>query len=647
VVTAAAYWPVRHHPFVNFDDPQYVTENAPVLEGLTWPGVKWAFTTGHAGNWHPVTWLSHMLDVELFGVDAGAHHAVSLFLHIVTTLLLFAVFVRMTGATGASAFVAAVFAVHPLHVESVAWIAERKDVLSGLCFVLTLWTYVSWVRRPTAARYLVMLACFAIGLMAKPMLVTLPFVLLLLDRWPLGRGPSVSEKLPLFALATTSSIVTFVVQQQAGAVRTFDAVPFATRLANAVTAYVSYLWQAVWPVGLAPIYPYPASPSPAIVLGAAAVLVAITWLAWQWRRERPYVPVGWFWYVGMLVPVIGLIQVGSQPIADRYTYLPLIGISIAIAWGVREIGAGWSRRDGAAAGAIAVIAVAMAIATRAQVAHWESSIALWQYAASAVPGNYRAHTNLGHALAAERRLDEAIAQNREAIRIKPDYAEARNNLGSALLDAGKPGEALTHLHEAVRLSPRYVTAHNNLGLALAATGQTDEAIDHFTQAVRLNPRFAPAYGNLGVALAQRGRLDEAVSAFRESVRLQPAAAEAHQNLARALTDRGRREFEQGQLLAALSDFDAAIATHRAFADAFHERGRVLLAMGRQDEGLQALIEASRLAPKAADFHYDTAVALLRLNRIPDALRMLEAALLADPNHAQARATAQALLKRGR
>jgi tetratricopeptide (TPR) repeat protein len=657
-LTAAAYWPIRQHPFVNFDDPQYVVENPRVTEGLTWPGVQWAFTTGHAGNWHPLSWLSHMADVELFGVNPGAHHLVSLVLHIVSALLLFGVLLRMTGATGASAFVAAVFALHPLHVESVAWIAERKDVLSGLFFMLTLWTYVSYVQRPSAIRYAVVLVCFALGLMAKPMLVTVPLVLLLIDLWPLARmeGPVfrpavlrslVVDKLPLFAIAIASSIVTFVVQQQAGAVRTFEVLPITTRLANAVVAYVTYLWQAIWPAGLAPIYPYPASLSPVVVIAAATALAAITWMAWRWRHERPYVLVGWLWYVVMLVPVIGLVQVGSQPVADRYTYLPLIGVTIAVAWGARELLTRVSRGPAIAGVTIAAIAIVLAIATRWQVEHWRTSITLWQHATHAVPGNYRAHINLGHALEIAGRRDEAIGQTREAVRIKPGDAEARNNLGRQLLESGQTAEALAESREAVRLSPRGVSAHNNLGLALAAAGQTEESIVHFTEATRLAPLFAPAHSNLGVALARLGRLDQAIAVLQESLRLQPGQTQAQLNLARALTDRGRRRFEEGELNGALGDADAAIAVQSGFAEAHHERGRALLALGREEEAVRALIDAARLAPTVADFHYDAAIVLARLKRIPDALRMLEAALLVDPNHAEARAAAQALLKAGR
>jgi tetratricopeptide (TPR) repeat protein len=588
-----------------------------------------------------------MLDVELFGVEPGAHHLVSLALHVAATLILFAALTRMTAAAGASAFAAAVFALHPLHVESVAWIAERKDVLSGLLFTATLWAYAIYVRKPGWRRYSLVLALFAPGLMAKPMLVTLPFVLLLLDAWPLGRWrgwPTVREKLPLLALAAASSIVTFVVQEQAGAVRSFEALSMPARAANAVVAYVTYVGQTFWPAALAPIYPYPLSRPAAVVAGAMAFVAAVTALAIWRRRDRPYLAVGWFWYIGMLVPVIGLVQVGSQPTADRYTYLPMIGLALAVAWLARDAALRWQRGRVVAAALAVLVVAACAVTTRAQVTHWRSSIDLWRHAVRAVPGNYRAHTNLGHALEEAGRLDEAIAEYREATRIRPGYGEALNYLGSALLDSGRPDEALQVLEEAVRAWPRYVPALNNLGLALAAQSRPNEAVGRFREAIGLGPGFAPAHGNLGVVLAGQGRLDEAVAAFREARRLQPDAAQARANLARALTDRGRRHVAERRLEAALRDFDAALEAQYSFPDAHHERGKALAAMGRPDDALGALVEAARLAPTVADFHYDVAVVLIQLKRYGEAAERLQAALTIDPVHAEATAAVHALAK---
>jgi protein O-mannosyl-transferase len=659
-LSIAAYWPIRHHPFTNFDDPQYVAENQMVIAGLTSEGARWAFTTGHAGNWHPVTWLSHMLDVDLFGVRPGAHHTMNLVWHSATTLLLFGWLRRVTGAAGRSAFVAAMFAVHPLHVESVAWIAERKDVLSAFFWMATVSAYTSYVRRPTAWRYAMVLVTFALGLMSKPMLVTLPFVLALLHVWPLrderddaSIGAAVSRHarplLPLVAMALASSVVTFLVQQQAGAVRSLDVLPLSARIGNAVVAYVTYLWQAVWPADLAPIYPY-APHSTVSVIGAAMLLTAVSAFAWRLRRTAPYFLVGWCWFLGTLVPVIGLVQVGSQPVADRYTYIPFIGLAIAVAWGaealVRRATERSALRTTVAAGAVVIVLVWAGL-TRVQASHWRTSVSLWQHATAAVPGNYRAHSNLGHALEAEGRLDDALAQYAESVRLRPQFAEGRNRLGSALLDKGRVDEAITELREAVRILPSYVPPHNNLGLALAAAGQMDEAVTQFREAIRLDPEFAPAHANLGVAYANLGRMDDAIVAFDAAMRLQPQSAQVRTNLARALTDRGRRLVQSGRLDDAMREFDAAVTAQPNFADAHHERGRALAALGKLDDSLKALMEASRLAPSVADYHYDVAVVLVRLSRSADALQMLQAALTVDPNHAEARAAATALLKRGR
>ena len=648
------YWPVGQHEFINFDDPAYVTENVHVTDGLTAAGVRWAFTSGHAGNWHPLTWLSHMTDVELFGVQSGRHHLVNVALHVLSAVLLFWLFLRLTQQRWPSVFVAGVFAVHPLHVESVAWIAERKDVLSACLFMLTLHAYVSYVRRPQASRYMVLITVFALGLMAKPMVVTTPFVLLLLDYWPLKRlqrsegwRAVVAEKLPLVAMAAASSAVTYIVQSQAGAVRTFDVLPFSVRLANAVVSYVGYLVKAFWPAALAPIYPYPLNRSWLLVAGAALLIGAITTVVILLRRSRPYLAVGWFWFIGMLVPVIGLIQVGSQPIADRYAYLPLVGISVAVAWGLRGLVAGKPVAERAVSLAAAVAIVALAVVAHRQVTYWRTSEALWQHAIAVVPGNYRAHANLGQVLAELGQYDAAIAQEREAIRIKSDFADAHHYLGSALLDAGKVDEAVVALREALRLRPRYVAAHNSLGLALAAQQKSAEAAEHFEEARRLSPDFAPAHGNLGVALANQGKIDEAIAALSEAVRLQPQSAHAHTNLARAYTDRGRRRLSDRATAEALRDFEAAIDVQPNFPDAHHERGRLLAGFGRDDEALRALLEASRLAPGVADFHYDAAVVLVKLGRYSDALRLLEGALAVDPNHAEARAAIAEILKRRR
>jgi tetratricopeptide (TPR) repeat protein len=651
--TAVVYAPVRQHEFVNFDDPQYVGENPAVSDGLTGHGVRWAFTTGQAGNWHPLTWLSHMADVERHGLDAGGHHLTSLLLHVASTLLLFGVLHGLTGALWRSAVVAALFAVHPLHVESVAWVAERKDVLSALLFFLTVWAYVRYVRRPRWTSYAVASVLFALGLMAKPMLVTLPFVLLLLDWWPLGRArvPSARrrlllEKLPLLGLALASSIVTLLVQQRAGAVKGFDALPLARRLANAVIAYVAYMAQTLWPTRLAAIYPYPSSIPGGRVAGALAILAAASLLAIRAARRYPYVPVGWFWYLGTLVPVIGLVQVGSQPMADRYTYIPLVGLFMVVAWGVPDLLARWAHRDLALGVAAALVIAGCTIAAREQVRYWRNSTALWEHAIAVTAENHRAQASLAHALAKQGRLDDAIEHYFEALRIKPGYAEAHNNLGLALADKGRAGEAIGHYFEALRALPDYGEAHNNLGVALTAEGRRGEAIRHFSEALRIDPAVAESHNNLGVALAREGRLDEAIRQFSEALRLRPAYAEAQKNLAVAYNGIGAALADQGRAGEAIARYSGALRLRPDLVDARANLGRALAGQGRVDEAIRELQEAARLEPRDADLQYDVAVLLARKGRTTEAVHHLQTALALDPTHPAARRALEALRRAG-
>jgi protein O-mannosyl-transferase len=478
------YAPVRHFDFVQLDDPAYVTENPQVLKGLTGESVVWALTTGHAANWHPVTWLSHMLDVQLFGVAPGAHHAVNLLLHIVNTLLLFGILLRLTGATWRSAFVAALFGVHPLHVESVAWVAERKDVLSTLFWMLTTWAYVAFARAPrseaasSASRgrrtglYLLALASFSLGLMAKPMLVTLPFVLLLLDWWPLGRWtpgrpldreahpvrniwPLVREKVPLFALAAASSVVTVIAQQRGGAVSTLETNPFGLRLQNAVVAVVAYLRDMLWPAGLTVFYPFPESVPGWQLAVACLVLLAISAAVFRLARREPYLPVGWLWYLGTLVPVAGLVRVGLQARADRYTYVPLIGVFIMMAWGAASVAARVRvLRHGIPVAAAAGVLVC-ALAAREQVGYWKDNVTLWTRATMLTlhVDQYEAHMSLGTSLGNQGRIDEAGRHFAEAVRLRPQSDAARYSLGLALAKTGRAAEAADEFNEALRLNP--------------------------------------------------------------------------------------------------------------------------------------------------------------------------------------------------
>ncbi len=546
-LVALAYESVRRYGFLRFDDPLYVSENPHIAHGLTWGAVRWALTSGYAANWHPLTWVSHMLDIQLFGMDAGAHHVTNVLLHLGSTLLLFGVLLRMTGAVWRSAFVAGLFGVHPVHVESVAWVAERKDVLSALFWMLTLWAYVGYARQRRLGRYLLVVALFALGLMAKPMVVTLPFALLLLDFWPLRRLSSLGgeqstraliiEKIPLFALSVASSVITFLVQREGGTVAAGEHLSLATRVENAVTAYVSYLGKALWPSHLAAYYPYPRAFSLAAVAASALLLVAVSAGVVRFARRYPYLPVGWFWFLGTLVPTIGLVQVGTQAMADRYTYLPLIGIFIIIAWGVADLASRWPVRRSAVAAVAGAVLLGCTLASRAQVRYWQTDKMLWAHALDVTTDNYGAQSYLANALAAEGDLAGAIAHNVEAIRILPEFAEAHNNLGPVLARAGRLDEAIAEFTEAIRLHPKYPDAHSNLGLALASQGKLEEAVSHYREAIRLDADHARAHANLGVAYQRLGRTADAIRELEVAATLNPDNANVRRALALLKTPR--------------------------------------------------------------------------------------------------------------
>jgi tetratricopeptide (TPR) repeat protein len=540
--------------FVNYDDPQYVTDNPHVRAGLSAESARWAFTTTEACNWHPLTWLSLQLDYELFGLRPWGYHLTNVLLHIANTLLLFLVFRRMTGAVWRSAVVAGLFGLHPLHVESVAWVAERKDVLSTFFGLLALAAYLGYVRRPGVLRYLPVLLALALSLMAKPMLVTLPAVLLLLDYWPLGRlrprGEAapvsralvLGEKVPLLALAAASCVMTVYAQAQGGAVEALEKLPLGLRCANAVVSYVRYLGMALWPGGLAGFYPHPRQALPAAQVAAAAALLAgLTALALAAARRRPYLAVGWLWYLGTLVPVIGLVQVGPQALADRYTYVPLIGLFLALVWGGADLLEGLRCPRGLSAGVAAALLGACLLGTWRQAGLWHDSGTLWRHALAVNPDNYLAHDALGAYLWKRGERTEALAHCAEAVRLNPDFADARFNLSVALAARGQADEAVEQVRQAVRLKPRHAPAQHNLGVALWARGALDEAAEHLAAAVAVDPTYASAWHYLGVVRAQQGRLDDAVACQRCAVELRPGEPRYHCGLAFALAEQGQRE----------------------------------------------------------------------------------------------------------
>lgn len=582
LLTVGAYASVRHFDFVNFDDQLYVTDNPHVRAGFSWAAVAWAFGSSYAANWHPLTWVSHMLDVEFFGLNPGPHHVVNLIWHVANTVLVWLVLRRLTGSTYRSAIVAAVFGVHPLHVESVAWVAERKDVLSAFFGLLTIWFYAGYVQRPAAWRYATALLLFVLGLMSKPMLVTLPFVLLLLDVWPLGRtrlvaaahggtgrapwGRLILEKVPFLAAAAASSVATFVVQQHAGAVATLEAVAPAARLTNTFISYVMWAWTTLWPRDLAALYPRPDSPQYALAVASLLALIVTTGLV-IWKGKRyPYLPVGWMWFVGMLVPVSGLVQIGVAARADRYMYLPVLGLLFAAVWGIADLGRHWRVARPALIGAAITVILVLAAATRVQAGYWRNGLVLWQHALEVTTNNSRAHANLGTSLAEIGRHAEAADEDRKAIAIEPNMPQAHNNLGLALAATGHVGDAIEEYKKAIALLPTYAAAHNNLGGALMDAGELEEAAGQYALALRGRPDDAQIHHNLGAALAMQGHLPEAVREFLEAVRLEPGRAEFHFALGITYAQQGEDAEAIAQLKTALALNPAHDGARRALAE---------------------------------------------------------------------------------
>jgi tetratricopeptide (TPR) repeat protein len=663
LVTVAVYWPATGHDFVNYDDPGYVTENAQVTGGLTLENLKGAFSTIVLSNWHPLTMVSHMLDCQLFGLKPWGHHLTSVLLHAANTALVFLLLRALTGALWRSVLVAALFGWHPLHVESVAWVAERKDVLSTFFGLLALIFYGRYARPKIGNRkseigyYLLALFFFALGLMSKPMLVTWPFVMLLLDYWPLGRvrnaecgvqsqksvphltgatkpsdGSStldpdparagsqlstvcrlVLEKIPFFALAAVASVVTYVVQQHGGAVKTVGSLPLGARSGNALISCCRYVGKLFWPVDLAVFYPHPGYWPLAEVLLAGGLLLGITAFVFVKRGRYPYLLMGWLWYCGTVVPVLGLVQVGRQAMADRYTYIPSLGLLVLAVWGAYEFARSWRHHVIAlsvAAFAASVICLAL---TRQQLGYWKDSEALFRHAIEVTENNYLAYNNLGNALDSKGQTDEAIRQFQEAIRLRPHDANAHYNLGLVLVKKGQTDEAINQFQKVISLRPDDAEAHNNLGNALLIKGQTNEAAIHYREAIRLKPDGATAHYNLGTMLADNGQIAEAISEFRAVIRLRPDDAMAHNYLGTALETKG-------QTAEAIRQYQEAIRLGPDFAAAYNNLGYLWARRGENLDQARALIEkAVQLEPKNAAFLDSLGWVLFKLNRPREAL----------------------------
>ncbi len=543
LATLVVYGEVGSHQFIHFDDEAYVSNNPAVRDGLTLKGVHWAFTTLYAGYWMPLTWLSHMLDCQLFGLNPGGHHYTNLLFHIANTLLLFLWLLRVTRAPGPAFLVAALFAWHPLHVESVAWVAERKDVLSTFFWLLTMWAYLWYAERPAWSRYLFILLSFSLGLMAKPMLVTLPLVLLLLDYWPLHRwtpglpeekaASRVSgrrlllEKVPLLILSGLCSAVTIFAQRASGALAPLGEVPLSERLATALVAYVWYPLKMFWPARLAVLYPYPLDSVPLWQELGAGLFLALTSLLLVRRRRRfPYLPVGWLWYLGTLLPVIGLVQAGDQAWADRFTYVPLIGLFIVCAWGARDLTAGWAGARVLRPAGAGIILAALLVCTFFQVRLWRDSITLFRHTLRVTQDNYIIHHNLGVALMARGRREKAVPHFLAALRLNPYNARAENKRGEDLVAQGKIAAGIARFQRAVKLKPDFPEAYNNLGLAYARQGLLDQALAMFHQAIALDQNFAAAYKNLGITLTCQGQTPKAREMLEKALQINPNDTEA-------------------------------------------------------------------------------------------------------------------------
>ena len=562
MATLAAYWLVLQCDFVNYDDPDYFSANPHVLAGLTPGNIGWALTTGETGNWHPLTWLSLMLDANLFGPGPAGPHVTNLFFHLANTVLLFVLLRRLSSATWRSALVAALFALHPLHVESVAWVSERKDVLSAFFALLSLLFYTRDAQNKLAtgggvaaaagafdARlwtrdYILALSFFAAGLMSKPMVVTLPAVMWLLDWWPLRRfnvqNPGFSvrslirEKWPFLLLSVLSCRVTFVSQQKGGALTSLTTLPLISRLENAFVGYARYLGKIFWPVNLANPYPYPGHWPAGLVIFAVVLVVGVSVAVWSLRRQAAFVAVGWFWFVGTLIPVTGLVQVGTQSMADRYTYLPSIGIFVIIAWSLGRMTADRAWRKGLAGLAAGTALLACAGATHRQVQYWQNNETLFNHTLSVTENNYLAYNNLGTCLSKKGQLNEALDCFQTALQIRPDNPDVLYNLGNVYARLGRWDEAITNYQRALQLTPDQADILNNLGFALATRKQLPEAIACFEAALKINPDSASTHNNLAAILFQEHRLDEAVEHYRAALRITPDDPRIYLNLGDAL-----------------------------------------------------------------------------------------------------------------
>jgi protein O-mannosyl-transferase len=688
LLTIALFWPATRCDFVNYDDNGELTENIHVQHGLTWESMKWAFSSSLNGGWLPIQQLSHMALYPILGLNPWGYHLINVVLHGLNAALVFALLQQMTGARWRSVWVAALFAVHPLRVEAVAWVVEGKEVLCVFFGLLALMAYaryaqaqslkseagtedaesamqksgtpdtqhasrftfhVSRLRSHAGTFYFLSLFLYALGLMSKPTVVTWPFVMLLLDYWPLGRlEPSTlnsqlstllrlaREKIPFFVLAALESVITLMAQQREGGLVTNESLPLAARVGNALISYCRYLGKLFWPTDMAVMYPHPGYWPLGKVVLAGGVLLGLSVLVWVQRRRFPYLLVGWLWYCGTLAPMSQVLQTGSQAMADRWTYIPSLGVLIMVVWGVCELTRGWQHRAlgwSLAGGAVLVFCLAV---TRQQIGHWQNSETLWRHTLDVTENNYFAHYNLGVTLDAKGQSDEALRQFEETMRLRPYEADVRNSFGAALGKKGQSEEAIRQYQEAIRLKPDHALAHNNLGAALDQKGQSDEAIRQLQEAIRLKPDYAEAHNNLGAALDKKGQRDEAIRQYQAAVRLKPDYADAHNNLGAALDD-------QGQSDEAIRHYQVALRLKPDHAEAHNNLGIALGRKGQSDEAIRQFQEAVRLKPDYADSYNNLGIAFWQQRRTGEAIRQFQEALRRKPDYADARKNLDAAL----
>lgn len=635
LLVLAAFEPLRHNAFVAFDDNDYITSNLHVKSGLTWESVKWAFTSRRAANWHPLTWLSHMVDIELFGLNPLGHHLHNLLLHTASTVLLFWLLSKMTGAIWPSAFVAMAFGIHPLRVESVAWASERKDVLSMLFFLLTIAVYLYYIKRPGVLRYSLVMVCFALGLMAKPMLVTLPIVLVLLDIWPLERTQTISrqairksilylitEKIPMLLLVIASCAVTYTVQKTGGSV---NAISLQTRILNALSSYIAYLGKIFWPRNLAVLYPYPGPNYPLWPsLAALILLIVLSGIAFYCYSRKSWFFTGWFWYVITLVPVIGLIQVGNQSIADRYTYLPSVGILILLAWSAAQLSSAWRHQKMIMGILVAIAAAGMLAGTRNQLRYWKDSFSLFEHTLAITQYNPVIHNNLGWALMNQGNETKAFEHIQKALQFSPGFCDANINMATLLLKRKEYDKAMDYLHKVLKAKPNNFQANYIMALSFIDLKRYDQAAQYLLAALK-NTRDNPdAYYYMGIILDTQNKKTEAINAYQQAIQLNP-------NHYLAINDLGVLKYQHNSLDEAVDYFRRSISIEPNYVQAYSNLALVLQNQNRFQEAVSLNLKALELEPNNPDTWYNLGVCQQAVDNIPGALISYRQVLQFDPN----------------